>query len=110
MGMRTTHVQTSKTGGVAPGTGEWLTRREIAARLKKTPRTIDSYVRKGFLPHIKVGRTVMFRWPDVEKHLIEHFGVLRTTENRHSRSKLNRKAEAPCGPVTLQPEPFRVDR
>lgn len=107
--MRQIHAHAVKPGNTNPGTGEWLTRRELAARLKKTPRTIDSYARKGFLPHIKVGRTIMFRWPDVEKYLIENFGVFRRKEKRNSRSNLTGKPKAPCGPAALQREPGRND-
>ena len=46
-------------------TDELLTKRELAARLKKTPRCIEQWMRKRYLPYIKIGHTVLFRWRDV---------------------------------------------
>jgi hypothetical protein len=44
---------------------EMLTKRELAARLKKTPRCIEQWMAKRYLPYIKIGHTVLFRWKDV---------------------------------------------
>ena len=46
-------------------TDELLTKRELAARLKKTPRRIEQWMRKRYLPYIKIGHTVLFRGRDV---------------------------------------------
>lgn len=44
---------------------ELLTKRELAARLKKTPRCIEQWMRRHYLPYIKIGHTVRFRWSDI---------------------------------------------
>lgn len=44
---------------------ELLTKRELASKLKKTPRCIELWMRRGYLPYIKVARSVYFRWNDV---------------------------------------------
>ena len=44
---------------------ELLTKRELAVRLKKTPRCIEQWMRRRYLPYIKIGHTVLFRWRDV---------------------------------------------
>ena len=46
-----------------------LTKRELAARLRKSTRTTDDWMRKGKLPYLKIGKTVLFRWPDVLEKL-----------------------------------------
>jgi excisionase family DNA binding protein len=64
--MKQIHAQAAGAADANPDRNEWLTRREIAARLKKSPRTIDTYVRRGYLPGIRVGRSILFRWSEVE--------------------------------------------
>ncbi len=44
---------------------ELLTKQELATKLKKTPRCIELWMRHHYLPYIKVGRSVYFRWKDV---------------------------------------------
>ncbi len=74
--MTTNHAGPAESQSKASRTEEWLTRREVAARLKKTSRTIDSYIRRGLLPAIKIGRSILLRWSDVEKHLIKRFRII----------------------------------
>ena len=44
---------------------ELLTKHELAARLKKSPRCIEQWMRRHYLPYIKIAHTVRFRWRDV---------------------------------------------
>jgi hypothetical protein len=44
---------------------ELLTKRELAARLKKSPRCIEQWMRRRYLPYIKIAHTVRFRWRDI---------------------------------------------
>jgi excisionase family DNA binding protein len=46
-----------------------LTKRELAPKLKRSRRTIDVWMRQGKLPYFKLGKTVLFRWPDVLEKL-----------------------------------------
>jgi len=47
-----------------------LTKKQIAARLGVSRRTVDSYMRLGRLPFLKLGKkTVRFRWADVLEKL-----------------------------------------
>jgi excisionase family DNA binding protein len=90
--MKTVHAETAQEPRAA--SDDLLTRREVAGRLKKTPRTIDSYIRKGFLPAIKVGRSILFQWSEVEKHLAENFRFVHpnsgTISNAPRRVQLRR--------------------
>jgi excisionase family DNA binding protein len=53
-------------------TDDLLIKREVAAKLKRSVRTIDAWMREGKLPYFKVGRTVRFRWSDVLKKLSDY--------------------------------------
>jgi excisionase family DNA binding protein len=46
----------------------------IAWRLNKSVRTVDDWMKRGRLPYIKVGRSVLFRWGAVLEKL-ESFRV-----------------------------------
>jgi excisionase family DNA binding protein len=47
----------------------FITKEEVAKRLKKTVRTVENWQRKGILPFVKAERSVLFRWSDVVGHL-----------------------------------------
>ena len=53
----------------------YLTKAEVAIRLRKTIRTIDSWMARGILPYFKIGHSVSFDWEDCQRHLAEHFRV-----------------------------------
>jgi excisionase family DNA binding protein len=46
-----------------------ITKKEMAVRMKVTPRTIDAWMAKGLVPYRKIGRTVRFDWSEVREHL-----------------------------------------
>jgi hypothetical protein len=50
---------------------------ELARRLGKTVRTVDAWMRRGILPYYKPDRCVLFRWPDVEQHIVRNYRVKR---------------------------------
>lgn len=45
------------------------TKRELAVRLRRSPRTVDLWMRQGKLPYLKIGKTVLFRWTDLLQKL-----------------------------------------
>ena len=63
--------QNSVEHSVERATDDLLVKREVAAKLKRSVRTVDSWMRQGKLPYIKLGRTVLFRWADVLARLSE---------------------------------------
>jgi excisionase family DNA binding protein len=63
------HETTTSTAAPAQPGDEFLSKLEIAKRLKKEPRTIDNWMKRGILPYYKLGRTVAFKWGDVMTHL-----------------------------------------
>ena len=52
-----------------------LTKHQIALRAGVSMRTIESWMAKKLIPHIKIRKTVRFHWPDVEQALKRSFGV-----------------------------------
>jgi excisionase family DNA binding protein len=58
--------------GVTP-----LDKKQLAEHLKLTVRTIENWQRRGALPYVKVGKVVLFHWPDVVEHLRKNFRVCR---------------------------------
>ena len=42
---------------------------EVARRLNKTVRTVDNWMKRRLLVHYKIGRSVCFKWSEVEAHL-----------------------------------------
>ena len=51
-----------------------LTKKQVAKALCVTTRTISNWVRRGVLPHIKVGGRILFPWPEVRETLKRNFG------------------------------------
>jgi hypothetical protein len=41
---------------------EILTEEELAARLKKAPRTVRDWREKRMLPFIRIGRSILYDW------------------------------------------------
>ena len=52
-----------------------LTKRDVAARLRKTTRTVETWMAIGHIPYYKIGRSVLFRWSDVESFLDANYRV-----------------------------------
>jgi len=42
-----------------------LTKADLARRLHKSVRCLELWMHRGYVPYLKVGRSVLFRWPDV---------------------------------------------
>ena len=56
---------------------EMLTKKELAAKLKVTVRTVENWQREGFLPYIKISSVVLFDWAEVRESLHTNFKVCR---------------------------------
>ena len=57
----------------------FISKTEVARRLGKTARTIEHWMKRGVIPHLKIGKgrraTVLFKWADIEAHLKTNYGV-----------------------------------
>ena len=49
----------------------WITKRDIAAHLQCTTRTIEKMMRGRVLPYIKIGRIVRFDLADCDQALVK---------------------------------------
>lgn len=65
-----TETAHATTTGQLPAQPEgYIGKTEVARRLNKTIRTVDNWMKRGLLPYYKMGRSVSFKWNDVEAHL-----------------------------------------
>ena len=60
----------------APPEG-FIGKAEVARRLNKTLRTVDNWMLVGILPYYKIGRSVQFKWSEIESHLAQTCRVTR---------------------------------
>ena len=49
-----------------------LNKADLAKRLACSSRTIDNWMKLGFLPYIKIGFSVRFYWTDVKTALAKY--------------------------------------
>jgi excisionase family DNA binding protein len=54
---------------------ELIEKPECAKRLHITPRTLDDWMARGYVPFLKIGKAVRFRWTDVLAHLASRYAV-----------------------------------
>ena len=59
----------------------FIGKKEIARRLNKGMRTVDYWMERGFLPYYKIGRSVEFKWSEVEAHLAQTCRVTRAFQS-----------------------------
>lgn len=52
-----------------------LTKRALAQKLQIAPRTLDSWMKKGHVPYLKVKKSVRFIFADVLRKLNENYRV-----------------------------------
>lgn len=53
----------------------YIDKHECARRLGRTVRSVDTYMEKGIIPFYKLGRTVAFKWSEVDDHIKAHYRV-----------------------------------
>ena len=64
------------TTGQPPATPEgFIGKTEVARRINKTVRTVDNWMARGILPYYRLGRTIAFRWSDIEAHMKANYRV-----------------------------------
>ena len=65
----------------AAGTGQavegFINKPEVARRLGKRLRTVDNWMQRGILPYYKIGRSVSFKWSEIETALARTCRVCR---------------------------------
>jgi len=46
---------------------ELMTVSEVARSIRRTPGTVYRWAREGFIPHVRLGRSVLFRRRDIDR-------------------------------------------
>ena len=49
----------------------FITKPEVAKRVGKSVRCVDDWIKRGWIPFYKVGRSVLFKWSEIEKSLTD---------------------------------------
>jgi excisionase family DNA binding protein len=64
-------------GEIGPASFEksWVGKRIVAKHFAVTTRTIDNWVKRGLLPHIRLGRNVRFKLRDVDDSVRQNMNV-----------------------------------
>lgn len=77
---------------------------DIAKKFNVHPRTVWDWVYRGIIPHYRMGRSVYFKWEDIDEHL---------NQNRYcgyQRLPAQSVVQTAQGPVPAQTElPFSGD-
>lgn len=81
----------------------YISKAEMAQRLSRTGRTVEKWMRAGRLPFLKIGRSVLFHWPTVEKHLNERYQVLRREVRAMTTQRTLRRVRAVESDALKQP-------
>jgi predicted DNA-binding transcriptional regulator AlpA len=53
----------------------YINKRQLAKQMGRTVRSIDTYMANGMIPFYKLGKTVAFKWSEVDEHIQAHFRV-----------------------------------
>ena len=52
-----------------PGPELFIKKREVARRFQTRVRTVDNWMKRRLIPYYKIGRSVTFRWSEIEEQL-----------------------------------------
>jgi excisionase family DNA binding protein len=65
------HIGKAETGesAVAAAFEPFIKKAEVTKRLGTALRSVESWMQQGLLPYYKIGRSVCFKWSEVERHL-----------------------------------------
>jgi excisionase family DNA binding protein len=56
----------------------FIGKHEVARRLNKNLRTVDNWMARRVLPYYKIGRSVSFKWSEIETALAQNFRIARS--------------------------------
>lgn len=68
-------------GGTGVGAEGFIDKKEVARRTGIHPRTINVWMKNGLLPYYKLGRSVRFKWSEIEAHLAVRGRVRRSSDS-----------------------------
>lgn len=71
-------TEAKQTAGAAPAQPDpepFIGKPEVARRLNKQLRTVDNWMSRRILPYYKIGRSVSFKWSEIESALAKNCRV-----------------------------------
>lgn len=74
--LMTTDISVPQSAAQAQQPEPYINKAEVARRLGKEVRTIDNWMRQGKIPYFKIGRSVNFKWSDVDAFMQAKFRVV----------------------------------
>ena len=80
--MQTLNNPNAAAGTSGPLFEPYIDKGEVGRRTQMRPRTIDDWMKRGLLPYYKVGRSVRFKWSEVEAHLAANCRVCRRSAGK----------------------------
>jgi excisionase family DNA binding protein len=75
--------------GEIPFEHRLLTKKEISEYFKITERTIEVWMRRRYIPYIKIGQSVRFRVASVLRYVDEKYLVPAGQRRRHAKKRGN---------------------
>lgn len=85
----------------------FLDKRQLAARLNMTVRTIENWQKRGILPYIRIGKVVRFHWPEVVQQLKANYRYnRRVCLPEVSYGPARRRPVIPNDPAPLENQPI----
>ena len=69
--VRTAEAQSEAKAKVLPtaAVADVINKKQLAQRLGIGLRTVDTWMKKRYVPYLKYGKVVRFRWGEVERYL-----------------------------------------
>jgi len=73
--MSTETNQTERADAHSVVVESFISKQEVARRLNKKLRTVDNWMARRILPYYKIGRSVSFKWSEIESALAKNCRV-----------------------------------
>ena len=55
---------------------DYITKKEVAKRMRKPVRTVEAWMREGIIPFYKVKQACRFRWSEIQEHWAARYRVV----------------------------------
>ena len=55
---------------------DYITKQEVAKRMRKPVRTVEAWMREGIIPFYKVKQACRFRWSEIQEHWAARYRVV----------------------------------
>jgi len=96
---------TAPSAGEIPFEHRLMTKKEIAEYFSITERTVEVWMRRRYIPYIKIGQSVRFRVASVLRYVDDKYLVPAGQPRRHANNRGNpiHRHDARSGPAQVTP-------